>query len=360
MKHPVQKLAYDPASHSLYLAVGERIQNCDGVTGDLISEWIPHSSDNVIADLQEPKNKKAKIEDNKRNVFRTLSCSPDGKYVVGSTDEEKSLVVLNADLTIVNIRKFPKRPSAIDITSDSTTILLGDKFGDVYAVPIRDVTYVPTAGLSKISEVSESESGGELDPILGHVSMLVDLLVAEDQNRVRHIISSDRDEHIRVTKYPESFLIERFCLGHEQYVSQLLIPSWCPNILISGGGDDFLAHWDWTTGELLEKVDIHSILYPESDKNESEAQEVEEVAISGIWQVPELQLVLAYDETAKLLLVFKLHKEQRKLEYLNEFSISILDVAVTGDSGKIWLSTDANNNDDQLIQKFIISDKGEV
>jgi tRNA (guanine-N(7)-)-methyltransferase subunit TRM82 len=81
-----------------------------------------------------------------------------------------------------------------------------------------------------------------------------------------------------------------------RYVSQLLIPSWSPNTLISGGGDDFLAHWDWTTGELLEKVDIHSILYPKSHKNGSDEQ-FEEVAVSGIWQVPELQLVLAYDET---------------------------------------------------------------
>ncbi|KAK9237949.1 hypothetical protein V1525DRAFT_375984 [Lipomyces kononenkoae] len=358
MKHPIQKLAYDSTSKALYLAVGERIQKFDSVTGDLISEWIPHTCE-TKTDLEEPKNKKAKTADSKHNVFRTLSCSPDGKYVVGSTDEQKSLVVLNADdLTVVNIRKFPKRPSAIDITSDSSTVLLGDKFGDVYAVPIRDVTYVPTAGLSKISQVSESESGGELDPILGHVSMLVDLLITEDQNGLRHIISSDRDEHIRVTKYPESFLIERFCLGHEQYVSQLLIPSWCPNTLISGGGDDFLAHWDWTTGELLEKVDVHSILYPESEQNESEAQ-VEEVAMSGIWQVPELQLILAYDETVKMLLVFKLHKEPRELEYLNKFSVSILDVAVTGDSGKVWLSIDDTDNNNQLIQKFIISGKGE-
>ncbi|KAK9377220.1 uncharacterized protein V1513DRAFT_394698 [Lipomyces chichibuensis] len=357
MKHPIQKLAYDPLSKALYLAVGERIQKFDSVTGDFINEWIPPTPQ-VDKDPEEQKKKKAKTEDNKHNVFRTLSCSSNGQYVVGSTDEQKSLVVLRADLSVVNIRNFPKRPSAIDITSDSSTILLGDKFGDVYAVPICDIAYPPTAGLSRISEVSESESGGELDPILGHVSMLVDLLVAEDQRGLRHIISSDRDEHIRVTKYPETYIIETFCFGHEQYVSQLLVPSWSPNTLISGGGDDFLAHWDWTTGELLEKVDIHSILYPKSDKNGSEEQ-IEEVAVSGIWQVPELQLVLAYDETVKLLLVFKLHKEAGELKYINKFSSSILDVAVTGEDGKVWLSIDDTSENNPLIQKFTISEKGE-
>ncbi|KAK9433855.1 hypothetical protein V1505DRAFT_360613 [Lipomyces doorenjongii] len=357
MKHPIQKLAYDPHSNALYLAVSERIQKFDSVTGDLINEWIPPTPQEDD-DPQERKKKKTKTEDNKHNVFRTLTCSPDGQYVVGSTDEQKSLVVLRADLSVVNIRNFPKRPSAIDITSDSSTVLLGDKFGDVYAVPIRDIAYPPTAGLSRISEVSESESGGELDPILGHVSMLVDLLVTEDQKGLRHIISSDRDEHIRVTKYPESYVIEAFCFGHEQYVSQLLIPSWSPNTLISGGGDDFLAHWDWTTGELLEKVDIHSILYPKSDKDESEEQ-IAEVAVSGIWQVPELQLVLAYDETVKLLLVFKLHKEARQLEYVNKFSSNILDVAVTGQDGTVWLSIDDTSDNNPLIQKYSISEKGE-
>ncbi|KAK9487545.1 hypothetical protein V1527DRAFT_419832 [Lipomyces starkeyi] len=357
MKHPIQKLAYNPHSKALYLAVGERIQKFDSVTGNLINEWIPPTP-HQDEDPEEHKKKKTKTEDNKHNVFRTLTCSPDGQYVVGSTDERKSLVVLRADLSVVNIRDFPKRPSAIDITSDSSTVLLGDKFGDVYAVPIRDIAYPPTVGLSRISEVAECESGGELDPILGHVSMLVDLLVTEDQKGLRHIISSDRDEHIRVTKYPESYVIEAFCFGHEQYVSQLLIPSWSPNTLISGGGDDFLAHWDWTTGELLEKVDIHSILYPKSDKHGSDEQ-IEEVAVSGIWQVPELQLVLAYDETVKLLLVFKLHKETRQLEYINKFSSNILDVAVTGEDGEAWLSIDDTSDNNPLIQKFTISEKGE-
>ncbi|KAJ8102646.1 hypothetical protein POJ06DRAFT_265511 [Lipomyces tetrasporus] len=357
MKHPIQKLAYDRTSKALYLAVGERIQKFDSVTGELRNQWIPPAQEN--REPAEPKTKKAKIEDNKHNVFRTLTCSPDGQYVVGSTDEQKSLVVLDAYLRVVNVRNFPKRPSAIDITSDSSTVILGDKFGDVYAVPICDLAHPPSAGLSKISEASESESGSELEPILGHVSMLVDLLVTEDQRGMRHIISSDRDEHVRVTKYPESYVIERFCLGHEQFVSQLLIPKWSPNTLISGGGDDFLAHWDWTTGELLEKVDIYSILYPKSDKNGSEEQS-QEAAVSGIWQVPERRLVIAYDETVKLLLIFKLHNEPRKLEYLNSFSSSILDVAMTGNNGEVWLSIDDPCDSQQLIRKFIISEQGEL
>ncbi|KAK9325539.1 hypothetical protein V1517DRAFT_314421 [Lipomyces orientalis] len=353
MKHPIQKLAYDHTSKALYLAVGERIQKFDSVTGELRNQWIPPAQEN--REPEEPKVKKAKIDDNQHNVFRTLTCSPDGRYVVGSTDEQKSLVVLDADLLEVNIRNFPKRPSAIDITGDSSTVILGDKFGDVYAVPICDLVHPASAGLSKISEVSENESGSELEPILGHVSMLVDLLVTEDQRGMRHIISSDRDEHVRVTKYPESYIIERFCLGHEQFVSQLLIPKWSPNTLISGGGDDFLAHWDWTTGELLEKVDIHSLLYPNGSEEESE-----EVAVSGIWQVPERQLVIAYDETVKLLLIFKLHNEPRRLEYINSFSSSILDVAMTGENGEAWLSIDDPSDSHQLIRKFIISEQGEL
>ena len=53
----------------------------------------------------------------------------------------------------------------------------------------------------------------EQPPILGHVSMITSMLVLDD---VGKIITADRDEHIRVSEWPNSWKISRFLLGHKQ------------------------------------------------------------------------------------------------------------------------------------------------
>ncbi len=32
------------------------------------------------------------------------------------------------------------------------------------------------------------------------------------------VVTSDRDEHVRISEYPETFRIRGFCLGHRKWV----------------------------------------------------------------------------------------------------------------------------------------------
>lgn len=96
----------------------------------------------------------------------------------------------------------------------------------------------------------------ELTLQLGHVSMLTDLVAAEREGR-RYIITSDRDEHIRVSRgLPQAHVIEGFCLGHTDFVGAMAVagPS-RPDVLVSGGGDDHLIAWDWHGARQLAKAD---------------------------------------------------------------------------------------------------------
>lgn len=60
----------------------------------------------------------------------------------------------------------------------------------------------------------ENPSNGEL--ILGHVSVLNTFLLSEDQ---KHIITADRDEHIRISRFPRGYNIEAYCFGHKTYAT---------------------------------------------------------------------------------------------------------------------------------------------
>lgn len=200
---------------------------------------------------------------------------------------------------------MPKRPSAIVVTPDAQ-ILCADKFGDVYSLPLvptgspsatatgarpRPATMtqrLPAANeltvhskrnlealrdqqkqlenAARRSKAEAEQAAGpefELTLQLGHVSMLTGLVLAERPGddvggrRRRFIISSDRDEHIRVSRYmPQAHVIEAFCMGHRDFVGAMVVPPSRPDLLVSGGGDPDLHLWDWATGRLLSRTSL--------------------------------------------------------------------------------------------------------
>ena len=64
--------------------------------------------------------------------------------------------------------------------------------------------------------------------------MLLDLKLTQDR---RYVLTSDRDEKIRVSKFPNSYNIEGFCLGHTEFVSSLALVPGCNNRVLSSSGD---------------------------------------------------------------------------------------------------------------------------
>ncbi|KAH9272280.1 hypothetical protein BASA83_005372 [Batrachochytrium salamandrivorans] len=136
--------------------------------------------------------------------------------------------------TLLNTRETIKRTNCLLFSPCGVFVFVGDKFGDVYR-------YI----------VDDPEKQAEL--ILGHVSMLTDVLWSHDG---KHILTADRDEKIRVSKYPHAFDIVEFCLGHEQFISRMILLPEAPGLVVSGGGDTFLIVWDYLTGSIVQKLDV--------------------------------------------------------------------------------------------------------
>lgn len=220
-----------------------------------------------------------------------------------------------------------RKPSSITLTSDDSTILCADKFGDVYALPLlpspedlqseatatanvepEEKDFTPSATVltvhsgrnrKTLEEQLKQKAKGQAktkeaisfrhDLLLGHVSMLTDLAFASIDGR-NYIITADRDEHIRISRgIPQAHVIEGFCFGHEEFVSKLCVTR--SGKLVSGGGDTQLFVWDWQNYRLLKKLALrdtvsqHLKTRPEVAalfKNEATPR----VAVSGIWEVP--------------------------------------------------------------------------
>ncbi|KAF4309594.1 hypothetical protein GTA08_BOTSDO02534 [Botryosphaeria dothidea] len=350
MKHPYQCIAAldrvgSQEAKLLLAASAHNLYSIDLVTGEVRSIWSASTSSPGPPEEEQPETpegppeKKRKISEgsaSRPKVIR-LSVSNDGQYAVAITGEDKRVRVFSVEpsgqLKQLSERSMPKRPCAVVITQDNQTILCADKFGDVYALPLQHTledeqafaiqaeqaprTFVPAATNltvhtarnrkaleAQLKQETQAKSKEPLrfkhELLLGHVSMLTDLLLITlhpEDSRAElngsipgprdYILTSDRDEHIRVSRgQPQSHVIEGFCLGHKEFVSKMCLAT--PHMLVSGGGDDHLFVWDWLEGQLLRKIAIRDILASISDIGEFAGEKKHDfsVAVSGIWGAP--------------------------------------------------------------------------
>jgi WD40 repeat protein len=150
---------------------------------------------------------------------------------------DKSLVVYDtASWEIKHQTIIPKRANVVKFTPDGEYVVVGDKFGDVYRFSLK--------------------SFDKEELILGHVSVLTDLFFSSNG---KLIITADRDEKIRVSKFPNGYNIENYCLGHYEFVYQAVPLTSFDGFLVSGGGDDYLNLFNYLTGKHIQKVDLTSI-----------------------------------------------------------------------------------------------------
>uniref|UniRef100_A0A915EBD1 tRNA (guanine-N(7)-)-methyltransferase non-catalytic subunit n=1 Tax=Ditylenchus dipsaci TaxID=166011 RepID=A0A915EBD1_9BILA len=141
----------------------------------------------------------------------------------------KQLVVfdVNKDWQIRGeVKVFPKAPTIVHFDKTDANILISDRAG-----------YIRRYQVDQLSEAKESEE------LLGHLSMLLDFCLSPDG---RFILTADRDEKLRISRYPQTFVIEQFCLGHTSFVSSVACFS---NLAITSGGDGTVRFWDMNSGE---------------------------------------------------------------------------------------------------------------
>ncbi|KAL0127635.1 hypothetical protein PUN28_003132 [Cardiocondyla obscurior] len=265
---------------------------------------IIHNIDNgnetviVLPDLKS--EKKVDVHNNvdieAYHMITSLTFSEDGKYFAVCTNRKQLCLYETKGFRLLSNRTLVRAASRVRF-SPNNDVVIADKAGDAYLFS----TSCPT------------ESGTLL---LGHLSMLLDILVTQD---MKYILTTDRDEKIRVSMFPNCYNILSYCLGHTKFVTNISELPHDRRILVSCGGDGVFKLWDYKHGlELLsvnfsdklpkcdvEKFnqDLHDCHYDES----VDILPVKYLRVSYLNKAESLIVLIFYN--SKMLLIYKISND---------------------------------------------------
>jgi FOG: WD40 repeat len=176
----------------------------------------------------------------------TADISSCEKYICLCTSDKLLSLWETNNLSLISSRTSVRVASKVKFIPSAQTIILADKSGLVFSF-----------------SVEKPHEDGKF--LLGHQSLLLDILVSPDE---KYIITCDRDEKIRVSRYPNTYSIQSYCLGHKEFITGLsLLPS-DKSVLISSSGDGTLRLWDYGTGIQLHVIDCKDSISANSDRVE--------------------------------------------------------------------------------------------
>ncbi|CAG9840352.1 unnamed protein product [Diabrotica balteata] len=218
----------------------------------------------------------------------SLEVSASQEYILVST-ENKQIVIYDKDFKVIKQFVVNRSPSKACFTP-SNDVVVADKTGDVYLYKLQDEDNKPVM-------------------LLGHLSVVLDIIISKCG---KYIITSDRDEKIRVSHFPNCYNIVSYCLGHTEFVTKIDI---IDNILVSASGDGTIRFWDFMKGKQLALIDTNS--YIEEDnllQNFCEEMNKEKVEIIAL-PITDMQLHL----DKKLYVAVSIYK----YDYIQLYSVDL-------------------------------------
>lgn len=109
-------------------------------------------------------------------------------------------------------------------------VIIGQKTGEAIAVPFPDVDR-------------------ELKTLLGHTTSMVTHVAVNHDSSL--LLTADRDEKLRVSRFPNTSIIESYCLGHAASLTKVACSLVTPELVVSTSMDNTIKLWQMKTGKLL-------------------------------------------------------------------------------------------------------------
>ncbi|KAM4608372.1 tRNA (guanine-N(7)-)-methyltransferase non-catalytic subunit wdr4 [Polymixia lowei] len=262
-------------------------------------------------------------EETGNDQILALAVSPSGKMAV-LTDDTKRLVLFRCEPSwqCISTRWVVRRCTSLVFSQAEDQVLVADKSGDVYSF-----------------SVVEPQKEGELK--LGHLSMLLAITLTPND---KYVVTSDRDEKIRVSHLTSPYNIQSFCLGHQEFVSALLIPSGHPQWLLSGSGDGTVKLWEYESGRRLQSWNITEL----RGAPDSEADQEKRSAVSGITSSPDGRHIAVQCERIPTVQFLGLDQEA-ELVACSRLTLPHCPLDMTFDlEGRLWVLMDCSDTPLQI------------
>lgn len=200
----------------------------------------------------------------------------------------------------------------------SLALLAADRFGNVSAreLPLK-------------KEESSVDEKDEEDGVLGHFGGITDVIVDVEKGV---IVTSDRDERIRVSNWPNTYDIQSFCLGHSGFVSRIaFVPSDSELLIASGGVDGTLRLWNGRSGVELSCLRLRG----------EERKSVSQGMVQDLVFHPKAQCLLVLVRGSKSLI--RVDIVDHTLVSTDVYSFSEHPLHMTVDcENRIWILTERN------------------
>jgi len=231
--------------------------------------------------------------------------------------------------------------------TDSGYLVVADKNGDVYSL-----------------DISQPNSKPKL--ILGHLSMLLDICLTEDD---RFVLTADRDEKIRVSHFPNSYNIETFCLGHTDFVTSISLME--DGLLVSGSGDGSVRVWKYLDGKEMKMRFVNKDVEVSVRKGENVEKQIESMNVdpkrSVPSDVPAVIKVKSFNKTSFIVqvegldgcVVYNYDSQNSTINVVQilKFDNRLLDFSIDGDSVIFLTSTKEAKSTLNLLQYKIQDNK---
>ncbi|XP_031847125.2 tRNA (guanine-N(7)-)-methyltransferase non-catalytic subunit wuho [Nomia melanderi] len=280
------------------------------------------------------------------HTLTNMTFSNDGKYFFVCTNRKQLCLYERKDQNLLFNRTLARAASKVRFTP-SNDIVVADKTGDAYLFP--------------------NNKSDNAVLLLGHLSMLLDVLITEDE---KYIITTDRDEKIRVSMFPNSYNIVSYCLGHKKFVTNILELPHDRSILVSCGGDGVFILWDYRNGkELLSvdfcdkipKADIDNFNQKLRDCHLDETVEilpVKHLRLFALNATSSLSVMSFYDNTLLLVYIINGTKESKfEATYIQSIVLDNEPIECHFYKGNLWILNEVGFQVYEFEQNnFVLSD----